>query len=83
MYNTISDQFPPETTTAMMMQTIPEKNPMRRNLVLMSVSIPLPNFMANIGISLTRSAERIIATTGKKNQVPQSELIHDSGLRST
>ena len=52
-------------------------------LVVLSASSPFPNFMANIGISLTSNAERMIAKTGMKYHVPQMELIHESGVIST
>ena len=83
MNRTTSDQFAPRTNTATMMQTIPERKPVRSIFVLLSASRPLPNFMANIGISLTSSAERTIAMTGMKYHVPQSELNHEYGESST
>ena len=65
------------------MQTIPERKPVRSIFVLLSASRPLPNFMANIGISLTSRADNMTAMRGMKYHVPQSELIHEYGESST
>ena len=77
------DQFAPAVATATTMQTAPDRKPILRIFVLQSASRPLPNFIANIGISLISNAASRMDNAGMKYQVPQMPPSHESGVSAT
>ena len=75
----ITVQRSPKAKAAATDNAVTAKNARRLVFSLIGVSLPVPNFMENIGISLTRSRERRIDNAGTNQQLWHNEARMLSG----
>jgi len=76
----IIDQFHPATTIAIIEAIATARKTILSMKVFLSTFEPVPNFIANIGISLTRRRERMIASAGMNHEFDARHVIAESGF---